>query len=80
MTWSKWARQQKGNRTQIEICKHLGGISQGCFWRMAMGNEQPNAKNLERISKAKGILVWELMKEVYEISNEKAKKFDDFAA
>lgn len=37
-----------------------------------MGNQQPNAKNLERISNSKKLEVWELMKEVYEVDPEES--------
>jgi hypothetical protein len=80
MSWSTWAVREKGCMNQKQICMKLGGISEGCFWRMSIGNRQPNPKNLEKIANAKGITTWELMKEVHEIGNEKAAKSDNFAA
>jgi hypothetical protein len=66
MNWSKWARQQKGSKTQLQMCAQWN-ISEGCFTRMTIDNKQPNQKNLERIAKAEKLTVWELMREVYEI-------------
>lgn len=80
MSWSEWAKKQKAANTEIQTCANLGGISKGCFWRMIAKNMAPGRRNLEKMAAKKGILTWQLLKEVHEIGNKKGGKFDDFAA
>lgn len=80
MDWSNWAKSQKQGFTEVQTRERLGGISSGCFWRMIAKNIAPNDRNLKKMASAKGMFVWELQKEVHEMSNEKAAKSKNFAA
>ena len=64
MTWSKWAKAQKQNLNRIEISKKLG-ISEGAFQSMESGRA-PVFRTIYKIAQAKGLKVWQLVKEVEE--------------
>ena len=77
--WHVWAIALKNGESQKKAAKRLG-ISEGSLTRMIFDNAAPSIVTLEKIAEKSKTTVWQLMKEVHEISSKKAEKFDDFAA
>lgn len=73
MNWSEWANQQRDNLTYVQVCKKLGDISPGCYWRMSVKNIEPSANNKKKIADALGIEVWQLMRRVSKVSKKAAE-------
>jgi transcriptional regulator with XRE-family HTH domain len=73
--WGLWAVSLKNGQSQLKTAKRLG-ISQGALCHMIFSGVSPSIATLAKIAEARGVSVWELVKEAEDLTQSGTKKAD----